>query len=229
MSSELAAGLDDLSSLAAELKNVERQHIPGDFWLEEARSALVLNLQSYRNSRFHPGRVLREYRRHYKVERGWQAAARVIAVYLHCDERTVSRIIKDYERVAKLQEVIVEAMEQEHCDPAAMRNAPIVEELQSQPPPSSREEASEIVAAAISHHRTRRRRARRNKPEAAENIANRILGVIRKWAVILPPENRQSETGFVLNAVAKGLGFDIDIHRLIPLKEAKPTDQAKAA
>lgn len=46
------------------------------------------------------GRTLRTYKAYFKAARGWTAAMTVIADAIGHDEKTVERIIGDYERVA---------------------------------------------------------------------------------------------------------------------------------
>jgi hypothetical protein len=134
---------DKLSNLKAELKKVERFYFrPKTIGLAQARNSLVENLPAFIKSRFDLGKVLLKYKRLFKEERGWIAAAEVIAGAIGRDLRTVSRIVDDYERAVQLPTIVLDAMRGRHLDPAAAKNIPILENLVQMPNPETREAGS---------------------------------------------------------------------------------------
>ncbi|HEV2323974.1 MAG TPA: hypothetical protein VGS10_08480 [Terracidiphilus sp.] len=118
-----------MSNLTRELQTIEREHKKaGGAALAQARSAVVKVISDYRNSRFQLGRVLRNYQIQFKEERGWVVAAKAIAEAINRDERTIYRIIGDFERASNLAPIWVETLHAQKLVPAAPKNAGIVEE-----------------------------------------------------------------------------------------------------
>ncbi|MDR5727629.1 MAG: hypothetical protein RB191_09405 [Terriglobia bacterium] len=56
-------------------------------------------------------------------------AAKVIAAAIDCDEKTVFRIIEDYEPASQLSPITLEAVLEQNIDPAAAKHARVVENL----------------------------------------------------------------------------------------------------
>lgn len=141
------AELNNLSNLDRLLRKAEAGHVEsGSEGLRRARSAIMGTISAYRHSRFEFGRTLREYKSHFKALQGWVAAAIVIGAALDRDEKTIFRIIADYERAARLPEITIDALLHQNIDPAARKNAPIVEELFQLPQPKTAKQALKVVA-----------------------------------------------------------------------------------
>ena len=116
---------DNLSELSRELKRVENTYIQSiSVELTRARNAVAGSLPGFKLNRMNFGRVLRAYKEHFKAKRGWTAAMKVIADALHCDERTVDRIIEDYERASKLSTLILDEMEEQKIRPGCNQECP---------------------------------------------------------------------------------------------------------
>jgi hypothetical protein len=126
--------VDNLSNLSVRLKDVEAEHVEGDeAGMRDARLAVVNALEQYRRSRYRLGQKLSAYKAFYGVTRGWIAAAKVIAGVMGCDERTIRRIVEDFERVSDVPAVVIKALEQAGIDPAARRNAFIISKILRMP------------------------------------------------------------------------------------------------
>ena len=172
MTKEFFSGVDKMStpadSLRAKLPQIEQQHI-GEMSapLTNARNALLEVLPRYLNSRFNFRRVLYGYRAHFKADHGWMAAAEAIGEAIGRDTRTVRRMVAEYERTSGLHPAFAEALEDEHVDPAAPKNAGIVEQVLQMTPPACGEEAARTVAAVVREHR-QRRKARKAKTSGKE-------------------------------------------------------------
>ncbi|HUZ95500.1 MAG TPA: hypothetical protein VMU57_11355 [Edaphobacter sp.] len=69
--------------------------------------------------------------------------------WLDGDERTVFRIIEDYERATQLPPIILEAMLEKQIEPAAAKNIDVVETLLQMPKPATREDAHTAVSVAL--------------------------------------------------------------------------------
>jgi hypothetical protein len=202
-----APKFDKLSDFAAELKRIEGTYIKFvSAELAQARNSVVGSLPGFKCSRMDFGRVLRAYKEHFKAERGWMEAAKVIAGALRCDERTVYRIIEDYERASQLPAVTLEAMAEQKIDPAAAKNAEIVGNLLQMPVPATREEATTIVAACHGEQVERKRQARKQSTATtskvdldgfARHIAKQFEDRFRSAA----PETRDAEVQFVIEFV----------------------------
>ena len=136
-----ALRFDKLSNLKDELCQAERQ-VCDLVGIDQSREVVMGAIRSYCYSRYDLGRALRQYKTHYKAHHGWVAAAKIIGDALDYDERTVHRILEDYERASRLPSIIIEAMQAQNLDPAAHKNAPLVEHLLQMGEPKTREGAA---------------------------------------------------------------------------------------
>ncbi len=145
-----ASKVDNLSSFAVKLKEVENAHVKGaDDRLKEAHRALVKAVGKYRASRMDLGRALHGYHEFFKARRGWLAARDVIATKLGYDARTIQRIIEGYERASKLPEATLTVLEKEGIDPTAKKHASLVGKLIEMPARATREEADQKLSEAV--------------------------------------------------------------------------------
>jgi hypothetical protein len=205
---------DKLSNLSVELQRVEGIYIDSQsVQLTQARNSVVGALGAFKNNRFNFGRVLREYRRHFKTERSWMVAAKVIADAIERDERTVFRIISDYERASQLDPIVLEAMQEQKIDPAAAKNAAIVENLIQMPKPETREDAVTAVSAVVKAQAPEKK----ERKKAATKPANMGLeefaaGIVRRFEDRYrsrTPQERDAEIQFVLELVVCKLRANI--------------------
>jgi hypothetical protein len=228
---------DNLSDFSAELKKIEETYIKdASVELAQARNSVVGAISGLKQSRMNLGRVLRTYKGHFKAERAWTAAMKVIAGALQCDERTVYRIIEDYERASRLPEITLEVMVQQKIDPAAAKNAAVVEKLLEMPKPTTRKEAGDAVIAVVKEHHARKRllRTKQTASKSAamdvEAFAERIVRQFEDRYRSMAPEQRDAEVRYVLEKVANTLRANVSELRQFsrPALVPKPV-QRKAA
>ena len=204
---------DKLSNLSRELQTIEREHAnTGGAALAQARSAVVNRVSEYRNSRFQLGRVLRDYKIALKAEHGWVIAAQAIAEAINRDPRTVFRIIEDFERASELPAIVIEAMEAQKLDPAAPKNAVMVETLAQMPEPATRKKAEMEVARVRSEHAIQKkalRATKKRKNEKLEHFAERVLRQFEERFGTMSPERRDAELRFALELIVNTLRADI--------------------
>lgn len=222
---------DNLSEISIELKRVEDTYIhSGSTELAHARNAVVGSISGFKVSRLNLGRALRTYKQYFKAERDWTSAMKIIADVLQCDERTVYRLIEDYERASRLPEITLEAMAGQKIDPAAAKNAPVVENLLRMPEPKTHEEATKAVVAVHQKHVAERKQ---QDKESATNpatteievFAKRILKQFEDRYRSMAPAQRDAEARYVLELVANTLRLDIRELRQYsrPAQVPKPT------
>lgn len=126
--------LDNLSNIVARLVEVEAEHVDNnDGGAHAARAAIVDALPRYRTSRFEFGKLLATYKAYYLEEGGWCEAAKVIAGALGCDERTIRRIIEDYERASQVPVEVLRELAARGVEPAAKKNAGMINNLVTMP------------------------------------------------------------------------------------------------
>lgn len=213
--------VDNLSTLAHQLRELEDAHTAGmSVALSQTRNSLMAMIGDYTHTRYHLGRFLHVYKAFYKAERGWRAAAKVIAAALDRDERTVYRLIEDFERAAQVAPILLEAMEDQHIDPAAPKNADMIEDLVQSTPPASHEEAAEIVSSAIKAH-DQRKATRQARRKAEPDFVHRVVSLFRARFARVPEEQAKEEMEKVLSRVAKELGVEL-APRTLPLPNSPP-------
>jgi hypothetical protein len=129
-----------LDSITTELSDSEREQ-------ERSQRSLMLGaLTKYTNSRFHLGRALASYKEACKVDGIWLRASRAIAKHMSISQRTLFRVISDYERVSGAPQAVLSAMQAEGIDPAKRKNDPLLEEItDAMADDPSAEEAQEVV------------------------------------------------------------------------------------
>ncbi|HKR27771.1 MAG TPA: hypothetical protein VJS11_09950 [Acidobacteriaceae bacterium] len=232
--------------LSTELTKIERKHDQTSRELAEARDKLLQALPSYRESHYNFGRVLYQYKSHYKAEKGWVAAARAIAAAVGCDGETIFRITRDYERVSAIHPLFAEALDQQRIDSAARRNAELAALIAAEPAPETAEAAARVVSAAVSERRERRKAARltSRKDKGGENrgeqqerfeedafegsydsryseevFAYNIGKLMHHGLLLIPNAQCSGEIDRMLVLVGKAVGREIEIRRRIPRME----------
>jgi hypothetical protein len=150
---------------------------------------------------------LRAYKGYFKPEKQWMAAAKVIGAALNRDEKTIFRIIEDFERADQLPAITIEALLEQNIDPAAHKHAEAVEDLLEMPEPETSEEAAAAVATAM-----KRRSAQKGTNTSSgtaevgmEERADRIVKQLEPWYRSASPEHRDGQLQYVLEHVVNTL------------------------
>jgi hypothetical protein len=103
-------------------------------------------------------------------------AATAIADAMGCEERTIRRIIDDFERVSEVPDVVIKALQQAGFDPAARKNAGMIAKILGLPDkPADLDLDISVTEAALA-------------TKVAEQIG-RSRGAVA--AVLMPPEKRR--------------------------------------
>jgi hypothetical protein len=126
--------MDNLSNLSIHLQELEVGCVGiNELGLGSARLSLVNALEGFRSSRYRLGQKLSAYKSFFKASQGWMVAATAIADAMGCEERTIRRIIDDFERVAEVPDVVIKALQQAGFDPAARKNAGMIAKILGMP------------------------------------------------------------------------------------------------
>jgi hypothetical protein len=222
---------DKLSNLAVRLKTLEQgQMNKGGAELDRARTAVVMIVSAYRETRFNLGRVLHEYKAYFKAERGWTAAAQAVAEAINRDERTVYRIIADYGRASHAPTIVLQAMEAQKIDAAAPKNATLLRNLLEMPAPATTKEAEEVVARVCNEIAIEKREKRAAKKSAEKDIEEFAGAIVRQFESQfgkMQPKQRDAELLYVLERIVNTLRADIKTLRqfsrpaLVPKPESR--------
>lgn len=142
--------LGNLPNLSARLEQIEAEYIDNpDQSMIGARSTLVEAARSFRNSRYRFGEALASYKKQFIKTRGWIQAAKAIAEEAALDERTIRRVIEDYERASRLSTNAIAALEAAGVDPGAKKNLELVEAVERMPDDPGLPAAVANAAAAV--------------------------------------------------------------------------------
>jgi hypothetical protein len=145
-----STALDNLSNVVARLVEIEAEHVDNnDGRAHAAREAIVEALPGYRASRFAFGKLLAAYKAFFLEDGGWCEAAKAIGEALGCNERTVRRIVEDYQRAAQVPAAARSEMEARGIDPAAKKSEPIVRNLLTMPRGSIESDPANAVESVI--------------------------------------------------------------------------------
>jgi len=106
-------------------------------------------LDQYHTSRYRFGEALATYKAFFAEGRAWMQAAELIGQAIGRDERTVRRILEDYERASRLSVEALDALETKGIDPAAKKNAPLLKIIHAMPPGDVKAEPEKAVTQAI--------------------------------------------------------------------------------
>jgi hypothetical protein len=169
--------LDNLSNLSIRLQELESGCVNiNELGLGSARLSLVNALEGFRSSRYRLGQKLSAYKTFFKANQGWLAAATAIADAMGCDERTIRRIIDDFEMVSEVPDVVIKALQQAGFDPAARKNAGMIAKILGMPDKSADLDLDiSVTEAALA-------------TKVAEQIG-RSRGAVA--AALMPPEKRR--------------------------------------
>ncbi len=143
------------------------------------RPAVVEVMSQYMSDRYELGKSLAQYRAVFKHEKVWVRVCEAIADAMGKDERTVRRIIADYERAKQASNTVRAAMKAEGFSPLAAKNrdllARVIELTPKDHSPTS-EEATSLVRQVL---REFRKAPATEPPDPRDNYA------------LLTPEERQ--------------------------------------
>jgi hypothetical protein len=171
----------------------------------------ITTLKAEVHSRYHLGRALQAYSQHFKEKRNWTAAAELIASAIRRNKRTVFRMIEDYEWASQLPATIIDALLDQDIDPAAGKNAPIVEELLKEADPETPERASHTVR--VVRERSIARKQRKGPARSArwdfETFAARLMKQLEDQYRSVAPEQKKSEIRYLFELGNCTLRLDI--------------------
>ncbi len=221
---------DKLSNLSKELQRIEKTYIHTESAeLAKTRNSVVGGLQKFGNSRFQLGRVLRQYKMHFKSEHGWVAAAKLIAAAMDREERTVFRMLEDYERASQLSPIILEAMREQQIEPAAAKNSDLVETLLKMPEPKTSEKASAVVREAFNKQVVQKAKKASVKADL-EAFSERIVKQFEDRYRSATPQQRDAEVLYILELLVNRLRAPIRELRQFgrPTLVPKPKKQGAA-
>jgi hypothetical protein len=157
--------LDNLSTLSARLIEVEREHVKCDDGTEvDARLDLVDALGQFNTSRYRFGKALAAYKVFFTEERTWMRVADLIGRAIDRDERTIRRIIEDYEFASKVPAEAIQELEALGIDPAAKKNAPVLTNILEMPAGVVKSEPKEAVTQAVKTAKAERKAMAAKKP-----------------------------------------------------------------
>lgn len=219
--------IDNLSTLARQLRELELAEM-GDLRREvsHTRNALIAVLKDYAYTRYQFGRLLHAYKAFYKPEGRWLAAAKLIGAAIRRDERTIFRIVEDFERADQVAPILLHAMGEQQIDPSAPKNDDIIEDLKQAPPTASPRQAAKIVTKAVKAHAERKKAARESrKNEKLEDFVERIARFFLARYAGLPQEQSKAEMERILRLLAGRLGIRFGPRSLLP---PKPPELMKA-
>lgn len=144
-------GLDNLSNADALLREVEvEQDVDNDDGRAfDARKETIDALRHYHDSRFNLGRALAAYKVFFIERGGWVQAAKVLGRAINRDEKTIFRIIEDYERASQVPLEALKELESQGIDPAARKNAAIIDNLLTMPRAEMESDPKMVVGVAV--------------------------------------------------------------------------------
>lgn len=203
-----SGGLDNLSNLREELCKLERVHVaPFCSEIRQSREGVIAAVGVYAHSRYNLGRALRAYKVHFKAERAWIAAAEIVGDAIGRDQKTVFRIIADFERADRLPAITIEAMQDQNIDPGKHAYADAIEELIEMPSPETREEAATAVATTMKQHSERKRKqaTSRTPKDRLEEFTDRIVKQFEQHYRAVPSDQRDRELQYVFDRIVTTL------------------------
>lgn len=203
---------DKLSNLREQLRKVEPAYLASsDRKVRQAREGLISALRSYTSSRFHVGRTLCAYKELFKAEQLWMQAAKIIATSIDRDERTIFRIIDDFEWASHLPAITIDALQDQNIDPAAGKNALIVEDLLQQSEPETQEQAAKTVARAVMKHSIAKKKkaAAKSTPTDFREFAEWMVKKLEDRYRSVPLEEKEAEIRYLFELANSTLRLEI--------------------
>ena len=210
-------GFDNLATMQERLRKIEEFHIPeGHPDLQQARNGLINPAIDYRRNSFAFGRALWIYRKIFKAHQGWMEAAQVIADEVGASPRTLFRVIADYERAQGLSPAFAAELIEEQIDPAARKNAGMVNQLVRMPAPATIEEARAVVTTVIQKNRTRKAATgasahKSHRREPLDRFTSSIVGQFTDRFGGVPSQEKTEQVLRVLRSVLAALNIPVEM------------------
>lgn len=142
--------LDNLSDLGARLREIEVEHVVNeDGTAVDAREEVLEAVRQYHSSRYRFGEALAAYKAYYIDGQHWMEAAKIIGRAINRDERTIRRILEDYERASQVPATVIEELEAKGIDPAARMNQPLLATILTMPSSTVESKPEQSVVDAV--------------------------------------------------------------------------------
>jgi hypothetical protein len=191
--------LPSLPNLSALLREIEVDHILGDNdGVGPARLAVIEAIGEYHPKRFCLGKALASYKECFVAERGWMAVVKAIAKAADLDERTIRRIVEDFQRVKGIPATVIEELKKCKIDPAAKKNEPIIAKLLEMPIGSIEANPEAAVNSAMELAKKPSNRATNSSGDASTPTSEEVRRVairtkIRAALAGVPIESKLTE------------------------------------
>ena len=208
--------IDHSASLSALLREAEVAHFETDSAaaLSVSRKAVVDAALHYKSARYRFGKALYIYKAAIPYA-GWMIAVQIIAKAIGVNERTVRNALAAYERTVPLPEDVIDALEDAGLDPAARKNAKIIDFLTG----AEISDPVKAVALAISESKSPSLPSGASQPSAAERVVFKVRTAIRS-ALRNVPANRKLDV--LTNAIAEEVYALIGATRPFTVTPRKP-------
>jgi hypothetical protein len=169
------------------------------------------------------------YREYFKAERAWMEAAKLIAIAIDRDVKTVFRMIEDYESASQLPAITLEAMREQNIEPAAAKNSDLVETLLKMPEPKTSEKASAVAREAFKTQVLQKAKRASVKLDL-EAFAERVVKQFEERYRSDTPQQRDAEIQYILELLVNRLRAPIRELRQFgrPTLVPKPPKQGAA-
>jgi len=179
--------IDHSVSLSALLREAEVAHVEngGVADLSVSRQAVVDAALHYKSARYRFGKALHTYKGAIPYA-GWMIAVEIIAKAIGVNERTVRNALAGYERTLPLAEDLIHALEDAGLDPAARKNAKIIDFLTG----AEISDPEKAVALAISESKSPCLPSGASQPSADERVVFKVRTAIRSALRNVPPNKK---------------------------------------
>jgi hypothetical protein len=165
--------LGNLPSLQDQLCKLELAYVDVQDGRDvDARQDVLDALANYGKSRFRLGEALATYKTFYSEGRGWMEAAKAIGQAMGRDERTVRRMIEDFQRASQCHPAVIVELESLGLDPAAKKNEPLLATILEMPSTYVAAEPKAAAAKAVEEVNTAKKLKRSKKPSQSVPVTD---------------------------------------------------------
>ncbi len=205
-----STGIDNLSNLASELKEIEGREggVKDPARADEVREGLIAAMRGVYKSHYDFAEWLDRYRKLYKARKTSTAAMEQIATTYGCSSRTLYRLLSNYDDAKQLPLVFVDVMREQDLDPVRGENQPLVKTLAAAPKPADRDEARAALNAARTNL-VKMKPAVQSARSELEDFAARIVRMFEAQYGSYHGADRDEQIRFVLERVVNVLGADV--------------------